>query len=690
MTPPDQANRAPDPGAQAQGSSGRTVDRPTVEDWRQRVESELGPGRDFDRSLVTRTLEGLEIAPLYVADGQRSQPSFELGSGGWAVAPVVDHPAPSKANAALLEDLAQGATGCYIQLSASSKGLAPDAVAGEGVDVLDLSSMDQLLDGVFLDAIPIAFESSANALPLAATLAALCEERDVALAGTQVDLGMDPIGALARDGALPGDMDDARKELCKLAAYSRLHMDGGTSLAVDAGVWHRAGAHAAQELGFALATFVQYLRWLEDDGLDPAQAHVEFAWRFDVGRDVFTEIAKLRAARELHARVLGSMGLEQCAPMRLCGTTSPRGLSRRDPWTNMLRASLGVFAGAAGGVDAMTALPFDEPLGAGSALGRRNARNTQLVLAHESRLDHVGDPARGSHFVEARTEALCEAAWVVFLQVEEEGGMVKALDSDWITGELDRSRSELRRVIACRKRPIVGVSEFPGAWLEGSDEDRAKRASETAASRAASAKRLGARGTLALGAVDEFPHARQAAKQGATMEEIGGALVRGAAQRMQPVPLFREASVFERLADAALALPVRPRIFVACLGSLPEHSARAGFATQALLAGGFEVIQGEPDLSPDAIGAAAAASDAKLACLAGTDDAYRASAATDTLAALRRGGMELVYVAAPPERAAKTLEEAGLDGHLFMGCDAEAALTHLLRHVGADLEDLSV
>ena len=684
MTPSDHANKT-SPGTSA-GASGHA---PTLRDWRERVESELGPGRSFERSLVTRTLEGLEIAPLYVADGERSTPSFELGSGGWSVAPVAEHPAPAKANAHLLEDLTQGATACAIQLSHASKGLDADADAEKGVDILDLGSMDQLLDGVFLDAIPIAFESSANALPLAATFAALCEERDVDLSKTLVDFGMDPIGALARDGALPGDMEDARKELCALAGYSRLHIDGGTSLAVDAGVWHRAGAHAAQELGFALATFVQYLRWLEEDGLDPAQAYVEFAWRFDVGRDVFTEISKLRAARELHARVLGSMGLNECAPMRLTGTTSPRGLSRRDPWTNMLRTSLGVFAGATGGVDAMTALPFDEPLGLASSLGRRNARNTQLVLAHESRLDHVGDPARGSHFVEARTEELCEAAWAVFLAVEEEGGMAKALDEDWIAGEIDRSRSNLCKAIAHRKRPIVGVSEYPGAWLEGSDEERSKQAQEITASRAASAKRIGARGTLSLGAVDDFAHARQAAKLGATIEEIGSALVRGAPLSMKPISLFREASVFERLADAALALPSKPRVFLACLGSLAEHTARAGFATQALLAGGFEVVQGDPGLSADAIGAAAIASGAQVACLAGTDDAYGSAAAIEALSALRAGGIDLVYVAAPPERAAKPLEEAGLDGHLFMGCDAEAALTHLLRHVGADLQETS-
>lgn len=673
-------------------SSSQAAGSPNYDDWRSRVEAELGPGRDFERSLVTRTLEGLEIEPLYVADAGRHPSSFELGSGGWNIASEVAHPSAARSNADLLEDLSQGSTAASIQLGRSARGLESEASSDgdSGVDVVDLGSLDRLLDGVYLDAIPIAFESSAGALPLAMTFAALCKERGVDLAKTRPEFAMDPVAALARDGELPGDMEDARRELCLLAGYSQTHLTDGTSMAVDASVWHRAGGHAAQELGFALATFVQYLRWLEADGRAPAQSYVDFVWRFDVGRDVFTEVAKLRAARELHARVLGAMGMKECAPLRLSVTTSPRGLAKRDPWTNMLRTSLGVFAGATGGADMITALPFDAPLGPPSALGRRNARNTQLVLAHESRLEHVGDPARGSYYVESRTEDLCAAAWKVFLAVEEEGGMVKALDSDWIAGELDRSRAELQRAVAHRKRPLVGVSEYPGASLEDDPDSRSAEQAETHAARAATAKRLAARGRMVIGAIDDFAHGREAAVAGATLEEIGSALVRGASQTMKALPAFREAHVFERLVAAAKALPAEPTIFVACLGSLAEHSARAGFATQLLMAGGFHAVQSEPNLSPDDLGAAVKAAGTDLVCLAGSDDAYGSQEGLDALAALRASGAKQIWIAAPPERAARPLEVAGLNGHLFMGCDAEAALIELLRHAGAQLPEASL
>ncbi|MEM1179482.1 MAG: methylmalonyl-CoA mutase family protein, partial [Acidobacteriota bacterium] len=160
-------------------------------------------------------------------------------------------PSPGQANRDLLEDLNEGATGCAIELGRAAKGLDSEGAGATegGIDVRDLATLEKLLDGVYLDAIPIAFESNANGLALAATFAALCAERGVDVNECQVQLAFDPVAALARDGALPGDMTDARAELVKLASHSRVHWNRGTSLAVDAGVWHRAGGHAAQELG---------------------------------------------------------------------------------------------------------------------------------------------------------------------------------------------------------------------------------------------------------------------------------------------------------------------------------------------------------------------------------------------------------------------------------------------------------
>ena len=581
-------------------------------------------------------------------------------------------------NERLLSDLTGGGTGVSIALDAATRGAcAFDSARRDGVRVQWLQDLAALLDGVYLDAIPMAFTSSANGLPLAATFVALCRERDVDASKVDVHFGMDPIAALARDGTLPGSVEDARRELCLLAHHSRIELDRARSLAIDAGIWYRAGGHAVLELGYALASFVEMLRWLEESGLPPAAAHSEFVWRFDIGRDIFGEIAKLRAARALHARVLGSAGVERATPLVIHATTSERDLARRDPWTNMVRTSLGAFAATAGGADLVTTLPFDTAIGDPSDLGRRNARNVQLVLERESHLDQVGDPSRGAYAVEARTDALAREAWALMRDIESSGGFVAALRSGRVQDEIEAARASLRDEIATRRRPIVGVSEFPAPTddrepgtgaVDGSDDDRAQR--------------IVARGDVVLGSLDAFEHVVDAAAGGATIDEIGSALTRGPRDVNDPLPSFREASVFEDLAAAADRMHRRPLVFLACLGPLVNHSARAVFATHLFHAGGFDVVQSAADLGASALAAAFTESGATIACVCGAD-ADCDERAGEVLRALNGNSARSILIARKALDGDDALQAEGLTGHVHLGCDAETLLRRLLELEGA-------
>ncbi|MEM9378870.1 MAG: methylmalonyl-CoA mutase family protein [Planctomycetota bacterium] len=650
-------------------------------EWRRRVEGEIGPERDFERTLVARTLESLAIAPLYTAeDAPAAATSAAVTSprgGGWTIAQRVSESSAVGANARLLEDLENGATGVAIELDRRARGLSGEG-GPSGVAVRSIVDLDALLGDVYLDAVPITFGTSANGLPLAATLVALCRERDVDPARVEAHLGMDPIAALAADGALPGDMDDARRELFELAEHSRAHLDRARSLAIDAGVWHRAGGHAVLELGYALAGFVETLRWLEQKGLPPSAAHSEFVWRMDVGQDVLDGICKLRAARALHARVLGSAGVERATPLVLHATTSERALARRDPWTNMLRGTLGTLAATVGGADLVTTLPYDAAVGAPSMLGRRSARNTQLVLERESRLDHVGDPARGAYAVEARTDALARAAWDLMRDIERGGGLLAALRGGRITEELGAARDALRGELARRRRSVVGVSAFPAPRDLDGPAESAREPSPQASESAASP------GSVVVGSIEGFGHAVEAAAAGATLEALGSALVRGAPERAEPLPRFREASVFEDLSEAAERMDRRPGVFLACLGPLAAHGARATFATHLFDAGGLDVVQSDAGLDAAALAAAFEESGASFACLCATDDDYEASA-EELCRALSGAGARSVLIARKPAPGDDALRAAGLDGHVHLGCDAEAVLRRLLEREGAVL-----
>ncbi len=511
-----------------------TESLPTPADWRALVARELGPDKSFEETLLTKTLEGLTIEPLYTAD---SAPALGADvaprSGAFGIAQGAGHPVPAICNRRILEDLEGGATGSVIQL--------------DQTEVPDLTAMDKLLDGVFLEAIPVLFSTQAEGLPLAATFAALCAERGLEPEQVAAHFGMDPIATLARDGVLPGDLEDAKKELCLLAAHSRMCFDHARSIAVDSSVWHRAGANAATELGLAAATFTEYLRWLQESGLPPAAAHSEFVWRMDVGRDVFGNISKLRAARVLHAKILGASGIEEATPLVIHATTSPRGLAASDPWTNMLRTTLGTFAAGAGGADWITSVPFDAPIAEAldghepSALGRRVARNATLVLARESQLDFVGDPAGGSYFVETMTQDLARGAWDVFTSIEAAGGMAAALAAGDVDARVEADLKALEGRIRSGAFPMVGVTEFRPA--EGSRMPTTRPFEGVEASQQEALSRLKARGPIALGAVDDFPHAQKAAAAGATIAELGGALVRGAPMTRTPLIMKSEEAI---------------------------------------------------------------------------------------------------------------------------------------------------
>jgi methylmalonyl-CoA mutase len=355
---------------------------------------------------------------------------------------------------------------------------------------------------------------------------------------------------------------------------------------VDATIYHEAGASDAQELGIGTAVALAYLRALTDGGLslEDALAAIEFRWA--VTAEQFPSIAKLRAARSIWHRVAEMCGVEaERRGQYQHAVTSAAMLTRRDPWVNMLRTTIGCFAAAIGGADAITVLPFDSAIGRSDDFARRIARNTHAVLHDESSLARVIDAAGGSWFVESLTDQLAEKAWDVFTSIEKAGGAAAALD-DGTIGELIAATRQARRDdIAHRRAPITGVSEFAF--------------------------------------VDEAPVQRPLLP----------------AQPVGLLPRIRYAEEFEVLRERSDAAPQRPRIFLATLGPLAAHSAhsaRAAFAANLFQAGGVDCISGTVEEYR--------AAETPVACVCGSDKLYAEEGAA-AVARLRSTGAQQVLLA---------------------------------------------
>ena len=390
---------------------------------------------------------------------------------------------------------------------------------------------------------------------------------------------------------------------------------GVRGFVVDGTVAHDRGAGDTAELGYAMAAGVQYLRALQAAGLGVEQAAGLLEFRLAITDDQFASIAKLRAARALWARICRLSGM-RAGGMRLHGVTSLPMTTRYDPWVNLLRTTVAAFAGGVGGADAITVLPFDIRLGVPDAFGRRMARNISALLVEESHVAAVADPTAGAYAVEMLTADLADAAWSAFQAIERSSGVLGALADGSLAAGWAQTADLRRKRIAARRLPITGVSEFPNL-------------------------------------TETLP----------TREPW-----------IVPPPAVDWAADFEAMRDE----PVAEDVFVATLGPAAEHSARAGFVTNLLAAGGIRArTAGRTDVVADLV---AAYRGEQVVVLAGADTAY-ASWGPDAIAALRAAGAGTIILAGRPAPEVAEL----VDDHVAVGQDVVDFLRRLRAQLSGEV-----
>jgi methylmalonyl-CoA mutase len=425
-------------GMQAAG-----FDKEALKQWHGAVEKAL-KGAPFE-SLTSTSDEGIALQPLYApADGQ---PIAMRGGGTpWIVAQRVDHPNAGAAQAQTMAELEGGASGLVLVAQGAPASL------GYGINLADVPA---ILDDVLVDAVRLTFEPSPSRARDALALAAYLDGRTTPNAHIAVDFGLDPASLLASSGGLRGDGPSTREAQARHFGQLAEYGFKGTIYRADGRVIHNGGGTDADELAFVLASLVFAMK----SGDDPALSARKTMLGVAVDADQFAGIAKLRALRLLHAKLMEAAGIAPFAP-HIHAETSTRMLTRLDPHVNMLRATTAVFAAAVGGTDSITALPFSQLLCYPDPFARRTARNTQLVLMEESHLHQVGDPAAGSGLYESYTQALCEKAWASFQAIEREGGVIEALASSHIQNQVKAAQAGKITQLESGKRHLTGTTVF--------------------------------------------------------------------------------------------------------------------------------------------------------------------------------------------------------------------------------------
>lgn len=621
-----------EPTSAAEITLAADFDTPTKDDWEKEVLKVLNRRRPEGRELTieqaykrltSHTVDGINIQTLYTAEdgvealGYPGITPFTRGTtvrtgdmDAWEVCPLHEDPDAGSTRRAILNDLERGATAVWLRVD-------PDAIAADDVATV--------LADVLLDLAPVHVSSRTDQLGAAKALVAALDANEADNAAIRGSLGIDPIGFAALHGTTP--------DLSTLTTAVEIAkpFPGIRPIVVDAGIYHNAGAGDVHELAYAIGTGVEYVRALVDGGLSVDEAFDAILFRVSATTNQFLTIARLRALRALWSRigeVLDVTTTKRGAIQH--AVTSLREITRDDAYVNVLRATISAFAAAAGGAETQTVLPLDAALGLPDELSRRIARNIQILLAEESNVGRVNDPAGGSWYVESLTRQLSEHAWELFGTLDE-AGFAAAVADGTVATQLQELNDARTKLLATRKLPITGVSMFPDHT-----EQRPER------------------------------------KPRPEAPEMGG---------LVPV---RDSSVFEALrdrSDAARQAGDAPKVLLACLGARRDFGGREGFTSNLYHVGGIDTVLAEGE-SPEDFARQLKDAGTTIAVLCSSAKVYAAQGLA-VAKALRDAGAQEVRLAGQLKELGTEDTEGLIAGNVFDGMDVVDLLTTTLDKLEA-------
>jgi len=598
--------------------------RTTRQDWEREVLKVLNrkrpPGSELTLEAAMKRLtsvypDGLALDPLVTAPdnqiiGYPAQSPFTRGAGfpppaglGWDVVQLHEDPDPARSRQQVADDLNAGGTGVWLRVDDDA--IAPADVAA-------------VLQDVMPEAAPVTVSSWGRQAEAAEALAACWATAGPAALG---NLGCDPLAAAAVTGQPP---DLGRLSAAVALAWPYHH---ARALTVDVTPYDNAGAGDIDQVAFAVATGIEYVRTLAAQGVDADQAFAQIVFRQAATADQFTTIARFRALRRLWARVGEVLMVPEAQRGAIQhAVTSWRVISRDDPWVNLLRASTGAFAAAVGGAEAITVLPHDTAWGLPTPFARRLARNIQLLIAEETHAGAVKDPAGGAWFVESLTEQVAAKAWAQVQEIEAVGGFAAALASGHVAARIAPVAAERARRLATRRSPLTGTSMFPKP--------------------------------------DETP--------------LADVVPRPARPAYQGLPARRDSEVFEALRDRAAGADSPPAVLLACLGDRRDFGPREQFTSNLFMVAGIDwpELQGP---TPAEIVANARELGTSIVVLASSAKVY-ADQAVAAARAAKQAGLT-VYLAGRKAEAGEGADDV-IDAEIFDGMDVVAFLNDTLDTLG--------
>ena len=681
---------------------------PTYDEWKEAC-IELLKGAPFEKKMYTKTYEGITFDPMYfrasteeilpkqsypgMGDFLRGATPNGYVNNAWGIAQACDETLPEENNELLKHELEKGSSIYNIKLDSATRD-ALDArqaekVGDNGVSLTTLEDVEKLLAGLKLNEVPLYIYAGESSAPITALVIAAIKKSGGDISKLRGVIGADPIGALTLKGKLSQSLDKIFDEQAAVAKFAVKNCPELKTFMVRSDVYSNGGANDVQELAYTLATAVTYLRALMDRGLTIDEAAEQIMFGVSMGANFFMQISKLRAIRPIWAQIVKAFGgSEEVQHIHLHARPAKFFMTVYDPYVNLLRGTSQLFSAIAGGVESYESSPFDEPIRKGDEFSRRIARNMQIILREEFGLVQPIDPAGGSWAVETLTKQLKEKIWAEFQNIEGKGGIVVALKEGYPQNEIELILSARLKAVMGRRDRIVGTNMYPN-MLEERLDPRAEDFAENKKVRTAAIENYLKTVDVKEFKVDgnNFETVIDAAAKGATIADLRGALGTGDSDEVKAIVPHRLAEKFENLRETTekfkSANNDNVKIFLANMGPIPQHKARADFTTSFLQVGAFEVLGNNGFATVDDAAKAAKESGADAVVICSTDATY-----PEIVPALAPKLHEVlpnatVYLAGTaPAELVETYKQAGIDDYINIRSNCYQTLVAMQKRKG--------
>jgi methylmalonyl-CoA mutase len=454
-----------------------------TDDWRALAEKELR-GRPLE-DLTWKTLEGIEVKPLYTAEDTAELPHMGTLPGfgpftrgvkatmyagrPWTIRQYAGFSTAEESNAFYRRNLEAGQQGVSVAFDlATHRGYDSDheRVVGDvgkaGVAIDSVEDMKILFDGIPLDKVSVSMTMNGAVIPILASFIVAGEEQGhdkALLAGT---IQNDILKEFMVRNTYVYPPEPSMKIISDIIEYTSNEMPKFNSISISGYHMQEAGANLVQELAYTLADGREYVRAATEAGMDVDKFAGRLSFFFAIGTNFFMEIAKLRAARTLWHRVMTEFDAksDRSKMLRTHCQTSGVSLQEQDPYNNVIRTAYEAMSAVLGGTQSLHTNALDEAIALPTEFSARIARNTQLVLQEETGVTNVVDPLAGSYYVESLTNELIDKAWALMSEVEEMGGMTKAVASGMPKLRIEESAARRQAMIDRGEEVIVGVNKY--------------------------------------------------------------------------------------------------------------------------------------------------------------------------------------------------------------------------------------